>query len=160
VRAGDFYEDIAVLSASSRRRCDPGSRRRPQRFNQDSFSDLGTERQARVADHADDVRMSGQEPHDLVFAEPDFSQAIGHLRGSAKLFDPHSDASLDAVQRAQNICAGAFGHNCLRTTVRLHGSTLILDSQTHSTDFVVGQPFFGERFFRPLQEMVSLWQPW
>jgi len=51
----------------------------PQWFDQDRFGDLGAESQARVTDDTDNVRVRSKELHNLVFAESDFAQMVGHL---------------------------------------------------------------------------------
>ena len=67
-------------------------------FHQNQLGQLFADGEAGVANLADEIVSAGDEPDDLVFAEPDFPEAVLNFRRGAKLLDAHRDAGLDAAQ--------------------------------------------------------------
>jgi hypothetical protein len=67
-------------------------------FDEDDFGQFLADGEAGIADLADVIGVAGEESNDLVLAEADFTQAILHFRGSAKLFHADGDAGFNTAQ--------------------------------------------------------------
>ncbi len=74
-----------------------GSRAGLQWLYQDDFSELLADRQASVANLADKVRLAGKQLNDLILAQSKFAEPVLQFRGSAQLFNTHSNPGFDAV---------------------------------------------------------------
>jgi hypothetical protein len=59
------------------------------------LSQLRTDRQPRVTNLANEIRLTRQQLDDLVFAQPQFAEAVLKLRRGAKPLDAHGHAGFD-----------------------------------------------------------------
>jgi hypothetical protein len=59
------------------------------------LSQLLADRQSRVTDLANKIRLAGQQLYDLVLAQPQFAQAVLEFRRGAKPLDAHGHAGFD-----------------------------------------------------------------
>jgi len=107
-------------------------------FNHDHAGELFADREAGIADLANETRLAGKEADDLVFAEAEFAQAGLHFRGSAKLFDAHGHASLDAAEWT-NLALRLLTASGLICLVPNHTNKLIIavSSRSHYTVFAI-----------------------
>jgi hypothetical protein len=71
------------------------------RLNQDECGELLAEREAGVADLADETRAVGDEADDLILAQAQFAEAGLNFGRGAQLPDAHRNARLHPVQRTQ-----------------------------------------------------------
>ena len=69
-----------------------------ERFDQNELRKLRADGQSRIADLADEIGLAGQQLDNLIFAQPQFPQAVLDFRRRAKLLDAHRDARLDPAQ--------------------------------------------------------------
>lgn len=66
-----------------------------QRLDEDGFREFLTQRDACVADLADQTRMAADEADALLLAQTHFAEAIHYVGLHGKLFDADRRASLD-----------------------------------------------------------------
>lgn len=74
---------------------------RRDRFNDDTFSQLGADAQAGVADLADEVGLAAEQGDFLLFAKAHLAQPVHHFLRGAKLFDTYTGAGPHLVERAK-----------------------------------------------------------
>ena len=70
-------------------------------FNPNRLCQPGADGHARIADQADDIRLTGNELDDLFLAEADLAESVRHFGRGAKLFDADRHTCLDPIQGTQ-----------------------------------------------------------
>lgn len=89
-----------------------------RRLNHNHLRQLCADGRPRVAHLADDVRLTGEQLDDLIFAKSDFMQPMVDFGRRAELFDADSNAGLgvNAIECATSIAAMdktvTCFHNC------------------------------------------------
>jgi hypothetical protein len=71
------------------------------RFHENCLSQLGAQREAGVADDANDIRSAAQQPNDLFLAQADFAQSLSDIRRGAKLLYAYRHPGAHPIQRAK-----------------------------------------------------------
>ena len=86
----------------------------PERLDHDDFGQLLADREASIANLADEVSLAGEQFDDVVLAEAELAQPVLNFRSGAELLNAYRDSGFHAVQRT-NLAPGLFPglFNCL-----------------------------------------------
>ncbi len=68
------------------------------RFDPNLFSKLGADAQSSLANLANNIGMTAEEPNALFLAKAQFAEANGDFRGAGKLLDTDRHASADGAE--------------------------------------------------------------
>ena len=84
-------------------------------LDQDQLSQLLADGEPGIANLADEIRLAGEEPDNLVFTKAEFAQSVLQFRSGAKLFDSDCHTGFDTGQGA-NFASGLFRtrFNCVQ----------------------------------------------
>ena len=66
-----------------------------ERFDQDELRQLLADGQASIADLADEIRLAGQQPDDLILTQTQLPQAVLEFGRGAEPLDADGDARFD-----------------------------------------------------------------
>jgi hypothetical protein len=106
----------------------------PKGFNQNGLGNLLANREAGVADLANEIGLAGEQLNDLILTKAQLSQTILDFRGGAELLDPDGHPGLDHAERTHLTSGLRFG--CAHP-VHIHGIILVAAIDSHYTLFVV-----------------------